>query len=123
MLTAPLTLTPPKPPPQAVTKAKLGYDPVEVAPEDMVRMAAEQPQVGAGCVEGEMLAQRSVWLSFPPSCATSSLEKLLPYQSPAAANSLLHHSLSKSKLGFALAARRPWPPTLCPMPCPPTTCT
>ena len=29
---------------QAVTKAKLGYDPVEVHPEDMLRFAAEQPQ-------------------------------------------------------------------------------
>lgn len=28
---------------QAVTKAKLGYDPVEVHPEDMIRFAAEQP--------------------------------------------------------------------------------
>lgn len=31
-----------------MTKAKLGYDPVEVAPEDMVRLARETPQVGAG---------------------------------------------------------------------------
>jgi hypothetical protein len=30
---------------QAVTKAKLGYDPLEVNPEDMVRFAMEQPQV------------------------------------------------------------------------------
>lgn len=29
---------------QAVTKAKLGYDPVEVAPENMMQMAAESPQ-------------------------------------------------------------------------------
>lgn len=29
---------------QAVTKAKLGYDPVEVPPEDMLRMAQEEPQ-------------------------------------------------------------------------------
>jgi len=29
---------------KAVTKAKLGYDPVEVDPEDMVRLAAETPQ-------------------------------------------------------------------------------
>ena len=29
---------------QAVTKPKLGYDPVEVHPEDMLRFAAEQPQ-------------------------------------------------------------------------------
>lgn len=31
-------------PSQAVTKAKLGYDPVEVDPEEMMHMAAEQPQ-------------------------------------------------------------------------------
>ena len=30
---------------QAVTKAKLGYDPLEVNPEDMVRYAKEKPQV------------------------------------------------------------------------------
>ncbi|XP_019095087.1 PREDICTED: DNA polymerase epsilon catalytic subunit A-like [Camelina sativa] len=30
--------------PQAVTKAKLGYDPLEVNPEDMVRFAQEKPQ-------------------------------------------------------------------------------
>ena len=30
---------------QAVTKAKLGYDPVEVSPEDMVCFAKEKPQV------------------------------------------------------------------------------
>ena len=32
---------------QAVTKAKLGYNPVEVDPEDMMRFAAEQPQTMA----------------------------------------------------------------------------
>lgn len=32
---------------QAVTKAKLGYDPLEVNPEDMVRFAKEKPQVWA----------------------------------------------------------------------------
>ncbi len=30
-----------------MTKAKLGYDPVEVHPEDMLRMAAESPQAMA----------------------------------------------------------------------------
>lgn len=30
---------------KAVAKAKLSYDPVEMDPEDMCRMAAEQPQV------------------------------------------------------------------------------
>ena len=34
---------------QAVTKAKLGYDPLEVNPEDMVRFAQEQPQVWKFC--------------------------------------------------------------------------
>jgi DNA polymerase epsilon subunit 1 len=32
---------------QAVTKAKLGYDPVEVDPEEMVPMAQAQPQAMA----------------------------------------------------------------------------
>ena len=32
---------------QAVTKAKLGYNPVEVDPEDMMRFAAEEPQTMA----------------------------------------------------------------------------
>ena len=30
---------------KAVAKAKLRYDPVELDPEDMCRMASEQPQV------------------------------------------------------------------------------
>jgi hypothetical protein len=30
---------------KAVTKAKLRYDPVEIDPEDMCRLASEQPQV------------------------------------------------------------------------------
>ena len=35
---------PPSPPPQAVTRYKLGYDPVEIDPEDMVREARERPE-------------------------------------------------------------------------------
>lgn len=35
---------------KAVTKAKLGYDPLEVNPEDMVRFAKENPQVGYTCI-------------------------------------------------------------------------
>ena len=31
---------------KATTKAKLRYDPVELDPEDMCRMACEDPQVG-----------------------------------------------------------------------------
>lgn len=30
---------------KAAAKAKLGYDPVELDPEDMCQMATEQPQV------------------------------------------------------------------------------
>jgi len=37
----------PTPQPKAVCKSKLGYDPVEVDPEDMLRLAAESPQVVA----------------------------------------------------------------------------
>lgn len=32
---------------KAAAKAKLGYDPVELDPEDMCRMATEQPQARA----------------------------------------------------------------------------
>ena len=32
---------------QSVTKAKLGFDPIEVNPEDMLRFAAEEPQTMA----------------------------------------------------------------------------
>jgi len=32
---------------QSVTKAKLGFDPIEVDPEDMLRFAAEEPQTMA----------------------------------------------------------------------------
>ena len=32
---------------QSVTKAKLGFDPIEVDPEDMLRFAAEEPQMMA----------------------------------------------------------------------------
>ena len=45
-------------PPQSVTKYKLGYDPVEVHPEDMVRLARETPQVrwrGRGRAEETMV--------------------------------------------------------------------
>jgi len=33
---------------KAAAKAKLGYDPVEVDPEEMCRMATEEPQVFPG---------------------------------------------------------------------------
>jgi len=34
---------------KAVAKAKLRYDPVEIDPEDMCRLASEQPQVDLAC--------------------------------------------------------------------------
>ncbi|GJN21151.1 hypothetical protein PR202_gb08602 [Eleusine coracana subsp. coracana] len=37
-------------PTEAVTKAKLGYNPLEVNPEDMVRFAMEQPQAFKACI-------------------------------------------------------------------------
>lgn len=42
---------------QAVTKAKLGYDPLEVNPEDMVRFAMEQPQVCASAIGRDISLQ------------------------------------------------------------------
>ena len=41
---------------KAVAKAKLRYDPVELNPEDMCRMANEEPQVGSG---GGLIVVRS----------------------------------------------------------------
>ena len=35
---------------KAVCRAKLGYDPLEIDPEDMTRFAREQPQLMASCV-------------------------------------------------------------------------
>jgi len=34
---------------KAAAKAKLGYDPVELDPEEMCRMATEEPQVFPSC--------------------------------------------------------------------------
>lgn len=35
---------------KAAAKAKLGYDPVELDPEEMCRMATEEPQVFSPCI-------------------------------------------------------------------------
>ena len=50
---------------QAVTKAKLGYDPLEVNPEDMVCFAMEQPQVSMPVLILKLQSQREfvqIWL-------------------------------------------------------------
>lgn len=49
--------------PQAVTKAKLGYDPVEVAPEDMVRLAAETPQAMASYSVSDAVATYYLYMT------------------------------------------------------------
>lgn len=51
------------PGPQAVTKAKLGYDPVEVAPEDMVRLAAETPQAMASYSVSDAVATYYLYMT------------------------------------------------------------
>lgn len=48
---------------QAVTKAKLGYDPVEVAPEDMVRLARETPQAMASYSVSDAVATYYLYMT------------------------------------------------------------
>ena len=55
---------------QSVTKAKLGYDPVEVHPEDMLRFAAEQPQHMASYSVSD--AGKLVHAAFAPCMGTVS---------------------------------------------------
>jgi hypothetical protein len=50
-------------PAQAVTKAKLGYDPVEVAPEHMVRLAAETPQAMASYSVSDAVATYYLYMT------------------------------------------------------------
>ncbi|KAF8072990.1 POL2A [Scenedesmus sp. PABB004] len=48
----------------AVTKAKLGYDPVEVAPEDMVRLAGEAPQAMASYSVSDAVATYYLYMTY-----------------------------------------------------------
>ena len=47
-----------------VTKYKLGYDPVEVDPEDMVRLAAEQPQSMASYSVSDAVATYYLYMTY-----------------------------------------------------------
>jgi len=49
---------------KAVAKAKLRYDPVEIDPEDMCRLASEQPQVYLTYCFLNFACQRNVELSL-----------------------------------------------------------
>lgn len=49
---------------QAVTKVKLGYNPIEVDPEDMVRFAAEQPQTMAAYSVSDAVATYYLYMSY-----------------------------------------------------------
>lgn len=49
---------------QAVTRAKLGYDPVEVDAEDMVRFAAEQPQLMASYSVSDAVATYYLYMAY-----------------------------------------------------------
>lgn len=49
---------------QAVTKSKLGYNPIEVDPEDMVRFAAEQPQTMAAYSVSDAVATYYLYMSY-----------------------------------------------------------
>lgn len=49
---------------QAVTKAKLGYDPVEVHPEDMIRFAAEHPHKMASYSVSDAVATYYLYMTY-----------------------------------------------------------
>ncbi|OWM73679.1 hypothetical protein CDL15_Pgr026779 [Punica granatum] len=48
----------------AVTKAKLGYDPLEVNPEDMVRFAKEKPQMMASYSVSDAVATYYLYMTY-----------------------------------------------------------
>ncbi|XP_057988015.1 DNA polymerase epsilon catalytic subunit A isoform X2 [Hevea brasiliensis] len=49
---------------KAVTKAKLGYDPLEVNPEDMVRFAKENPQMMASYSVSDAVATYFLYMTY-----------------------------------------------------------
>ncbi|KAK4492254.1 hypothetical protein RD792_003057 [Penstemon davidsonii] len=49
---------------KAVTKAKLGYDPLEVNPEDMVRYAKERPQMMASYSVSDAVATYYLYMTY-----------------------------------------------------------
>lgn len=49
---------------KAVTKAKLGYDPLEVNPEDMVRFAMEKPQIMASYSVSDAVATYYLYMTY-----------------------------------------------------------
>ncbi|XP_020527261.1 DNA polymerase epsilon catalytic subunit A [Amborella trichopoda] len=49
---------------KAVTKAKLGYDPLEVNPEDMVRFAKEQPQTMASYSVSDAVSTYYLYMTY-----------------------------------------------------------
>ena len=49
---------------QAVTKAKLGYNPIEVDPEDMMRFAAEDPQTMASYSVSDAVATFYLYMTY-----------------------------------------------------------
>ncbi|CAM6102738.1 unnamed protein product [Calypogeia fissa] len=49
---------------KAVTKAKLGYDPMEVHPEDMVRFAMEKPQIMSSYSVSDAVATYFLYMTY-----------------------------------------------------------
>ena len=47
-----------------MTKAKLGYNPIEVDPEDMVRFAAEQPQTMAAYSVSDAVSTYYLYMKY-----------------------------------------------------------
>ena len=52
------------PSPQAVTKAKLGYDPLEIDPEDMLKFAQERPQHMASYSVSDAVATYYLYMKY-----------------------------------------------------------
>lgn len=49
---------------QAVTKAKLGYNPMEIDPEDMTRFASEEPQTLAQYSVSDAVATYYLYMKY-----------------------------------------------------------
>ena len=108
-------------PPQMVTKYKLGYDPVEVDPEDMVRCAC--------CAA--LCCAALLFTSVLQPCSAALRPRLRLRAAAAVSRPQLRPALPRPALppppprrcGWPASSRRPWPPTRCRTLWPPTTST
>ena len=66
-----------------VTKAKLGFDPIEVDPEDMLRFAAEQPQTMASYSVSDAVSTYYLYMTYIHPFIFSLVPAALPLFLPA----------------------------------------